>query len=249
MNVRDQMHHAAASSRTAASQSARWFSGLSRHGVIAAERFAQKRTTRTTARQTASLLMGSTLIGLGVALFVHGRLGVPAYDVMLTAIRDRLGISLGQAAWLFTGILMLIATALGRRPRLSGLLWVFANGVSVDVFMALIRDPDQLGVRMVFVLLGTISIASGAALVVHAGLTGGAIELLMNAAEDRGRDPFVMRRWLEIGIVALGVALGGDLGPATVFFVLTMSPLLKAGRQALEDHRRGRAERLRPIWD
>ena len=193
--------------------------------------------------------MGSTLIGLGVALFVHGRLGVPAYDVMLTAIRDRLGISLGQAAWLFTGILMLIATALGRRPRLSGLLWVFANGISVDVFMALIRDPDQLGVRMVFVLLGTISIASGVALVVHAGLTGGAIELLMNAAEDRGRDPFVVRRWLEIGIVALGVALGGDLGPATVFFVLTMSPLLKAGRQALEDHRRGRAERLRPIWD
>ena len=71
----------------------------------------------------------------------------------------------------------------------------------------------------------------------------------MNAAEDRGYDPFRVRRGIEIAIVVGGVLLGGDLGPATVFFVLAMSPILKLGKQALEDHRRGRAERLRPVWD
>ena len=166
---------------------------------------------------------------------------------MLTALRDRFGLSLGQAGWLFTGTLFVIATALGRRPRLSGLIYIISNGIAVDVAMTLIRDPEQLVVRALFVVLGTLSIATAVALVVHAGLTGGAIELLMRAGEDRGYDPYKVRRSLEIGIVALGVLLGGDIGIATVFFVLTMSPTLRLGRQALEDHRRGRMLRLRNI--
>ncbi len=249
MSVIHRLHSTAESGKAAAAVPARWFTGLSRHGLIAAERVTKRPSTRSRARQTASMLMGSTLIGLGVALFVHGRLGVPAYDVMLTAIRDRAGISHGQAAWAFTGALFIVAALLGRRPRLNGLLYMFANGVAVDAFMALIRDPEPLALRIAFVVLGTMAIAAGVALVVHAGLTGGAIELLMRAGEDRGLDPFRVRRWLEVGIVVVGFLLGGDLGWATIFFVLTMSPLLRAGRQALEDHRLGRAERLRPVWD
>ncbi len=226
-----------------------WFTGLSRHGAVAAARITQKPRTRTTFRQALSLFGGSVMIGLGVSLFVHARLGVPAYDVMLTALRDRLGISLGQAGWLFTGCLFIVATLLGNRPRFNGLLYLIGNGLMVDLWMQVITDPTDLFTRMLFVLIGTVSLASGVALVIHAGLTGGSIELLMNAAEDRGYDPFRVRRGIEIAIVVGGVLLGGDLGPATVFFVLAMSPILKLGKQALEDHRRGRSERLRPVWE
>lgn len=226
-----------------------WFAGLSRHGAVAAERITKKPKTRTTARQVFSQVGGSLLIGLGVSLFVHAKLGVPAYDVLLTAVRDRLGISLGQASWLVTGTLFAAAWILGQRPRISGLFYLLGNGLAVDLWLSLINDPDDLFTRMLFVVLGTAAIASGVAMVVHAGLTGGAIEQLMNAGADRGRDPFRVRRGLELGIVGTGVLLGGDLGPATVFFVLTMSPMLKIGKQALDDHRSGRAARLRPIWE
>lgn len=239
--------------RDAAKDTARsrvdWFAGLSRHGAIAAERITKRPRTRTTARQVFSQVTGSILIGLGVSLFVHARLGVPAYDVLLTAVRDRLGMSLGQASWLVTGTLFAAAAALGRRPRISGLFYLLGNGLAVDLWLSLINDPEDLSVRILFVVLGTAAIAGGVAMVVHAGLTGGAIELLMNAGADRGLDPFRVRRGLEIGIVGTGVLLGGDLGPATVFFVLTMSPMLKIGKQALDDHRSGRAARLRPVWD
>lgn len=231
-------------SRVVARSSARWFVGISRHGVVAAERVAQSPSNRTTVRQAVSLLGGSISIGLGVSLFVHARLGVPAFDVMLTALRDRLGVSLGQAGWVFTGILFIVASALGRRPKPSGLVYMFANGAAVDIWLRLIRDPQHLSIRMLFVVLGTLAIAGGIALVIHAGLTGGALELLMNAAEDRGIDPFKFRRATELGIVMAGVALGGDLGFATIFYVLTMSPTLKMGQQALKDHRSGRAQRL-----
>lgn len=233
-------------SKDAARASARWFVGISRHGVLAAERVTHLPSSRNRFRQTISMFSGSIFIGLGVSLFVHARLGVPAFDVMLTALRDILGISLGQAGWVFTSILFGIAAILGRRPTLGGVVYMLSNGIAVDVWMRLIRDPDALAIRMLFVVLGTLAIAAGVALVIHAGLTGGSIELLMNAAADRGRDPFNVRRGIEIAIVAVGVALGGDLGWATIFFILTMSPALKAGQQALNDHRAGRALRLTP---
>ena len=205
-------------------------------------------------------------VRLGVGRGYHSRelevLGAPHYSadgarelfeeqvsVLLTALRDLGGITLGQASWLFNGFLLLVATALGRRPTANGILFSFMNGFWVDVWLSLINDPDNLAMRILFVPLGTVAIAGGVAMVIHAGLTGGAMELLMNAGEDRGRDPFKVRRAIEGTIVVAGVLLGGDLGPATIFFVLTMSPILKIGTQALEDHRTGRAARLRPVWD
>ena len=249
MKTATRIHARVDASRHVAQAPGRWFKGLSRHGVVAAERFAAKPQTRTSARQLASLFSGTIIIGLGVSLFIHSGLGVPAYDVLLSAVRDRLDISHGQAGWLVTGTLFLVATALGQRPKISGLFFLLTAGVSVDVWIHLINDPEPLAIRMLFVLFGTAAIAMGVALVVHAGLTGGSIELLMRAGEVRGHDPFRVRQLLEFGIVVLGVLLGGDLGFATIFFVVAMAPMLRAGRQALEDHRRGRTERLRPVWD
>jgi uncharacterized membrane protein YczE len=67
---------------------------------------------------------------------------------------------------------------------------------------------------------------------------------LMRAAEDRGVDPFRARQAIELWIILGGVLLGGDIGIATAIFVLTMTPFLKAGQQALADHRSGRQARL-----
>jgi len=244
MKVMNRLSETVEFKKIAARNSAERFGALSRHGVVAVERAAKGPRIRANVRRTMSQLAGSIFIGLGVALFVHARLGVPAYDVMLTALRDRYGITLGQAGWLFTGALFLVAALLGRRPSTSGLVYLLANGAAVDLWMPLIRDPEQLGVRILFVVLGTVALAAGVALVIHAGLTGGAIELLTRAAEDRGIDQFTARRVLEVLVVIGGVLLGGDIGVATVFFVLTMATILRSGEQALADHRAGRQARL-----
>ncbi len=221
-----------------------WFAGLSRHGSLAAERLTKKPETRTGARQGMSQFTGSLLIGLGVSLYVHANLGVAAYDVMLTALRDILNISLGQASWVFTGSLFGIATLLGHRPKVSGLFYLLGNGLAVDFWVNLLNTPDDMFTRLLFVLVGTGAIAGGVAMVVHAGLTGGPIDALMRAGRDRGLDPFKLRSVIELAIVVLGVLLGGDFGPATIFFIVTMGPLLRVGRQALCDHRTGRQARM-----
>ena len=227
----------------------RWFAGFSRHSVISGaaktvrlEQFPQARTGLT---QFVSLISGSVFIGLGVSLFVHSRLGVPAWDVMLTAMRDRLGLSLGQSGWLLAGAFLLVAAAFGRRPRLNSVVFILANGAFVDLFVALIRDPSGLGARVLFMVLGTVSITAAVALTVHSGLTGGAVDLLLAALNDRGFiDPYKGRIGVDLATLLAGVSLGGDFGVATVFSVVVMGPLVKVAMQALTDHRRGRSDRM-----
>lgn len=222
---------------------------ISRHSALSVNRLAvttgvQKPRAKASLRHTLSLLAGSSLIGLGVALFVHANLGLTPYDVMLSVIRDRVGISLGQAAWASSAVLFAVAAALGRRPRLGGLIFVFVSGIAVDAAIGLVQDPELIAVRVAFVVLGALFLLSGISLVVHSGLTGGPFELLMQAGADRGFDPIRIRGSLEIGIFLAGLVLGGDFGIATVAYALSVGPVMRVIGQAMQDHRQGRATRL-----
>lgn len=217
---------------------------MTRQGAITADRLATRPQTKTSIQHAASLLGGSVLIGLGVALFVHGRLGLPPYDVLLSVISDRTGLSLGRAAWVMSAFMFALAALLGQRPRLGGLAYVFMIGIAVDYALDLIVDPEPLAMRITFAVLGLLSIISGISLVVHSGLTGGAFELLMRAGQQRGFDPIRVRASLELGIFVAGVALGGDFGPATILFAVAVGPVMRMVRQAMEDHRAGRTLRL-----
>lgn len=230
-------------SRQAARTTAAAASALSRHGAIAITKTRPPEATRVSLSRAMSMLAGSTLIGLGVSFFVHARLGLAPYDVLLSAMRPRTGLSLGQSAWLLAAVLFSVAALLGQRPRLSGLVYVVANGFAVDIAVSVVRDAEPLGLRILFAFLGLAAIVGGISLVVHSGLTGGAFELLMNAGRERGHDPIKVRTGIELSILAAGIALGGDFGIATVGFAALVGPTMRAFNQALSDHRNGRGLR------
>lgn len=239
---------ATAVSRTKSGSSLFW-RGMSRHGIVATELVSTALVNtppvaRRSAHRAAVLAAGAVLIGLGVAMFSHAGLGLPPYDVLVSVVRDRLGISLGQAGWLLAGVLLALAAMLRQFPSLLTAAYILANGIAVDTAIGLLIDPQVLIVRVVFVVVGITALAGGIALVVHSGLGGGAFELLMRAGAERGIDPLKVRTGLEVSMLSTGIALGGDFGPATVVFALAIGPMLRLGAQALADHRAGRDHRL-----
>lgn len=218
--------------------------GRTRAGVLVAADRLDAPAAKATGQRLLGLFLGTTFIGLGVALFVHADFGLPPYDVLLSVVRDRLGVTLGQAIWLMSAVLFTIASALGQRPGIWTLMYIAATGTTVDIAVGLIKDPEPLVVRLTFLLLGASGIVAGVSLVVHSALTGGAFELLMRAGAARGFDPLRVRSALEIGLLVAGVALGGDAGFGTVFFALLVGPAMRAAQIALQDHRSGRHARL-----
>lgn len=213
---------------------------LTRQGLVSEVRRIPAARAVSPFRRVPALVCGSVLIGLGVGVFVHAELGNAPSDVFLSGLSRHLGVTLGQASWVFGGVLFAVATLLGRRPCSHAVGLVLLNGTTVDLAVRLIRSPDQMWVRMAFVVLGTLLIASGASIVVHEAATGGPFEYLMQAGTDRGIDAQRVRTGLEVGVIAIGVLIGGSFGPATAAFAVIIGPMIQLGMRALGDHRRGR---------
>jgi len=218
--------------------------GFSRHGVLAASRRLYPHAARTPARRLASLFVGSSLIGIGVALLVQANLGLSPYDVLTSGLQPRLGISFGQTVWVISAVLFAAAALLGEFPSRWGLAYVMANGLAIDAASGLINAPDAMFGRILFVFASLIAISAGISLVVHSGSTGGAFELLMRAAEKRGLARGTTRTTLEVGVLALGIALGGSFGFATLVIALLIGPTLVVMGQALADYSAGREARV-----
>ena len=219
--------------------------GISRHGVIASARWVRHAAPKPSrAIRVAWVIPSAALIGLGVALILAAELGVPPYDVLLSAIAERTALTHGQASWAISVVLMSTATLLGVRPKLVGLVYVFTVGLAIDVGRQVIADPDALQLRIGMAALGLALLASGIAIIVHTQATGGAMELLMQAGARRGLRPVRVRTALEFSIFGIGLALGGAFGPVTVITAVVLGPSIAAALQALADHRAGRDLRL-----
>jgi len=218
--------------------------GFGRAGALAATRRMFPASALTPARRTLSLFVGSMLIGTGVALLTQAQLGLSPYDVLVSALQPRLGLSFGQTVWFVSAVLFLVAGILGQRPSRWGIAYVLANGVAIDAVAGSINSPASMAGRLFFVAAAVLLLGAGISLVVHSGSTGGSFELLMKAGEERGFDRGSVRTSLEVGILATGIVLGGSFGFATVVVALSIGPVLGFMGQALEDHSYGRSLRL-----
>lgn len=238
-------HHTIRSLRVAFLHAVRFVGrlGFGRQGALVAGRRLFPARAHTPARRAVSLFAGSLFIGIGVALLQQAKLGLTPYDVLVSGLQPRIGLSFGQTVWVVSAVLFAAAALLRQFPSRWGIAYVLANGVAIDAVSGFINAPESLFARCLFVALSLVSLCAGIALVVHSGSTGGAFELLMRAGELRGLDRRVVRTSLEVGVFALGMVLGGSFGPATIVIALGIGPLLGLASQALADHSRGRTIR------
>jgi uncharacterized membrane protein YczE len=202
---------------------------MSRHSALGALKSFATKPPPSVAVQAVSLIIGSSLIGIAVALLVEARLGLAPYDVLSSGISQRAGLSLGQASWLIAAGLTLAAILLGRRPSRWGIAYVFLNGLTIDAASGILQEPSSMALRIAFVLAGILTMAAGINVVLHSGTTGGPFELLAAAGEDRGVSAVKVRYGLDAGVLLSGVALGGSFGPATVAYGALMGVMIGEG--------------------
>jgi len=175
------------------------------------------------------LLAGLWLFAAGVALGLRSGLGVSPWDVFHDGIRHTTPLSFG-AATILVGVVLVAATALAGVKHGPGTLTnMVAIGVFVDVLLATgvgrELDASSLILRVVAALAGVALVALGTALYVGAGLGAGPRDSLMLVIADRTRlDIGVVRALIEVGVLAVGIALGGAFGIGTILFALGIGP-------------------------
>jgi uncharacterized membrane protein YczE len=179
------------------------------------------------ARRLGTLLLGFVLVGTAVAVQIHVDLGVAPYDVLSTGIADTFDIEIGVAAMLLPLVFAGLGVALGARLGLGTVLAVLLVGPILGAVLHALPDVDSLWVRVPLFLAAFVVLACGITAVIIAEIGPGPAEVLMLAIHDKGFELARTRTAIELVSVAIGWALGGEVGAGTAFVALAIGPTLR----------------------
>jgi uncharacterized membrane protein YczE len=178
-------------------------------------------------RRLVQLYAGLVLYGASMALQIRAGLGLDPWDVFHQGVADRTGLSFGTVV-VITGAAVLLAWApLRQRPGIGTVSNVFVIGIAVDAGLALLPPAGTTAVALAMLLagVGLNGVASGA--YIGAGLGPGPRDGLMTGLVRRtGGSVRAVRTSIEVGVLAVGAALGGTVGLGTVLYALSIGPLV-----------------------
>ena len=179
------------------------------------------------ARRLGTLGTGLPLVSVGVALTIRAELGVAPYDVLSTGIVALTGLDIGIAAVLVPVAFVAIGLLLRARPGPGTLLAVLLVGPVLGVVLDALPSQDALEPRLAYFVAGFVFITAGITLVVVANMGPGPAELVMLAIHAKGFSLAPARTAIEVICVALGWAMGGQVGLGTMLFAVLVGPALK----------------------
>lgn len=166
------------------------------------------------------------LFGLALAVLVKANLGLDPWNVFNQGVSRRFGWTLGEIT-VVTSILLLLAwLPLHQRPGIGTVANALVVGPVLDQGLKLIPPPHQPAAQAVFLVVAILATALATGLYVGAGWGPGPRDGIMTGLAARGIPVLVARAAIELTVLAIGWALGGSVGLATVLFAVSIGPLV-----------------------
>jgi uncharacterized membrane protein YczE len=178
-----------------------------------------------------------------MGLLVESGLGVIPWDVLHQGLARQLGWSLGTVVVIAGAVVLLAWIPLRQRPGLGTVSNVVVVGLALDAALAVLPSAHAVPLQVLYAVTGVMlnAVATAAYIGVHLG-PGPRDGLMTGIVARWGFSLRLVRTAIELGVVALGWALGGTLGPATALYALTIGPLAHALLPHLSVPRSGRGQ-------
>ena len=180
---------------------------------------------RELARRLPRLLAGIVVLGIGIAPILDAELGVAPWDVLHQGLSDVTGLSFGLVVVLVGLVVLLTWIPLKQRAGIGTIINTLTVGFIVNGMLDLLPEVHNLAVRWAMLLGGIVVTSFGMALYIGAGLGPGPRDGLMTAVAARGHPLWLVRTVIELVALAVGFALGGDVGIGTVLFAFGIGPV------------------------
>jgi len=177
-------------------------------------------------RRLVQLAVGLFVYGVSLAMVLRGGLGVVPWDVLHVGLIRHVPTSFGTMLILVSLALLLLWVPLRQKPGLGTIANAVLVGLAADLTLALFPPTEQIGVRVLLMVLGVTLNALATAMYVGSQLGPGPRDGLMTGlARVSGRSIRLVRTSIEVVVVAIGYALGGPVGLATVLYAVAIGPL------------------------
>lgn len=180
--------------------------------------------------QYAQLVLGCTVLGVGVALLLEAALGSDGYSTLVNGIAIATGVPFWQLNIVVGAVFIVLAWLRGTRPGPGTVVQWFLVGFVISGVMALVPAGPTTGMRVAMLLLAFVLIAVGVAAYLASATGAGPAEAMAIAW-----DPPVPFRWsynlVQAGGALVGWLLGAAVGPGTVLVFLLLGPAVDLFRR------------------
>lgn len=172
------------------------------------------------------MILGLWLYGASLAIMVEGDLGLAPWDVLHSGLIRHVPVTLGQMVVIASLVVLLLWIPLKERPGIGTVANAFLVGISADVTLAVLDRPDDMVVRVLFMVAGVFFNGVATALYIGSQFGRGPRDGLMTGLSRRtGWRLAPVRTAIEVSVVILGVLLGGALGVGTLLYAFALGPL------------------------
>ena len=178
-------------------------------------------------RRFTNLMVGLVLFGVGLAMMLNARLGVPPWDVLHQGLYKQFGLTIGIWSIIVSLLVLVLWLPLRERFGIGTILNAVVIGVVFDLAALALPEPETISWRIVMVAGGILLVGFASGLYIGANLGPGPRDGLMTGIAKFGPSIRLTRTVLEVSVLMIGWLLGGTFGVGTVAFALLMGPLVQ----------------------
>ena len=174
------------------------------------------------------VILGSFVMGAGVAVAVCGRQGADPLAVVWDGMSGVFSITVGQANMILSVILLLLVFLVDKKQlHIGTILNPIFSGISTDFVMRFISTPDHIMQQILQSTLGVGMIGIGIGIYTSVNFGKGTYDALVFGIASRFGIPlFLMRMIFDAGMLAAGFFMGGTIGISTIFAVLCLGKII-----------------------
>ena len=183
------------------------------------------------ARRIIQLLVGLFAYGIGISLMVQAGIGVAPWDVLTQGISRQTGLDFGLLTNIIGVAVLLCWIPIRQRPGIGTVANVLLIGPSAQLGLWIFPKQHLFGFQLLFFVLGLVLIAVATGLYIGARMRPGPRDGLMTGIQARtGWRIWIVRTAIEVTVLLVGWALGGNFGPGTIAFALLIGPMVGSQR-------------------
>ena len=173
------------------------------------------------ASRVSILAFGLFIFGIGDSLLIVSDLGNAPWSVLAQGISLRTPLSVGEATFLISGIVLILWIPLKEKPGFGTLANILIVATAIDIGIENIPHPNNFSLELLYVVLGIVLVGAGSALYITCGLGPGPRDGWMTSLHKRTGIPVGrVRLMIEVFVLICGALLGGRVGLGTALFAL-----------------------------
>ena len=174
--------------------------------------------TKNNIKKLTVSIIGVMLVGAGVALATLPELGSDCLASFNEVVSRKLGISFGYMTTITEIIMTIIAFMMNRKNVGVGtLMAILFVRFPIDMTYQLISKPSFIIVCLLYVVIGTLMVALGVELIIHADLGMGTYEAFMYGIAEKTSIKFIYVKYIcDATFLFLTLILGGFIGLGTI---------------------------------